>query len=214
MHKFQIVRDWEDLVSGDIIPRKVLGSMPVSIGGPGVGFGFSIGSPVFKPIEKYPGLVISPQSPSLSPLSLSSPTSFAKMGKSGPEIYPMAAQPTRYLGPPLLKWNTLSSLGYVDIQINYDGKMYPIRVPAFNARNFITDLYRYELSEDELKNIQNTVSFKIITPSWTGVVRTSPDRMTRLLQRIKYYYPSTTYLLNGNYVNINRLPIYSQLNLI
>ena len=207
MKKFAIVKDYEDLVTGGIIPRKVLEGMPVNIGGP-------IIRPM--PIKKYPGIEISPV-PTLSPfspfssLSMNSP-SFAKMGPSGPVIYPGVNQPTRQviLGRPIIKATPIMQSGsYINVIVKYLGNDYTLRIPINRVRRVIDDIYSYEITDNEIKNISNPVSFKIITPSWTSVVRTSPEKMITLLRRLRDDYPTVTYLYNGNYVNLNRLPIIS-----
>ena len=84
-----------------------------------------------------------------------------------------------------------------------------IWIHALSLGEVISSLPFVKVLKEQYKDLDIvfTVSFKIITPNWTSVVKTSPEKMTRLLRRIKDTYPSVTYLLNGNYVNLNHLPI-------
>lgn len=199
---FHIVQNYEDLISQQIIPRKVLGGMmPYYMGGPMI-------QPM--PITKSPSLEVqmSPISPAL--FSPGSGVSLTRMSPSGPVITPIQTYPLnsvypRRLGAPIIKMSPLLRQGTpATIKIiSPSGSTYNLRIPLKYIRNITDDIYYNEVTDN---NMANLMTFRIITPTIDSNVRTTPGQMLKIIRKIQSNYPTVTYLRDdGTYGDISLL---------
>ncbi|MCJ7636059.1 MAG: hypothetical protein MUO21_01065 [Nitrososphaeraceae archaeon] len=221
MKKFYIVKDERDLLSGNIIPKKVLNYIPVGAFG---SFG-PVVQPV--PIRKSSELVIPVGGPQLSVFSpvyspLHNPVSItrsispiAPLGSQGcgtpimpstgcspvapfSPFFSRAVSPINSgfmnirTGPPIIKMSPMVNFGVNGIvKIISANTIYTINVPARYMRSVVNDIYLN--SQIDLDPLQPKITFRIITPTIDSSLQTTPDRMIEIVKMINNKYTGLTY---------------------
>lgn len=220
MKNFYIVRDETDLLSGNIIPKKVLDYIPANA--------FGAFNPVFQPIRKSSELVITPQtlSPVYSPFHnpLNNQASISKtiipLGPLGPVqqsncgstllTSPCSSRPLSpftcntqgcnsvnnpVFGPPIVKLTPMISSGIGGtIKIISPLTTYTINVPARFMRSVVNDIYLN--SQVNLSPLDQKITFRIITPSMDSSLQTTHNKMVETVKMINNKYSGLTFLGN------------------
>ncbi|QKF93622.1 hypothetical protein QKU48_gp0164 [Fadolivirus algeromassiliense] len=224
LKKFYIVNNQKDLLSGEIIPRKVLDYLPAS-----TVFGTGL-YPV--PIQKHTGLTINPASQvsllsPVSPFGLLSPASpignvsmgvaplFSSIGM-GPMMAPMV------YGPPIIKMGPIMAAGgNVSIHIISNVNIFTIIVPFRYVRKVLNDIYLNSVVNDTTKP---KITFRVVAPgNPDSSVTTTYDKMVEIVKDINNKYSNITYRYpDGRYVtfpvllnallNSIRTQVYSNIN--
>ena len=211
MKKFYIVKDETDLLSGGIIPKKVLRYLPPGSFGPFI-------QPI--PIRKYSELIIpiSPISPIFSPAY--SPVSVTRSivplapltnGCSSVIASPVSPCGSNYsflpspappsivtgniprFGPPIIKYSPMINQGVGGlIKIISANSIYTINVPIRYMRSVVNDIYLN--SQVNLSPLEPKVMFRIITPTIDSSLQTTPERMIAIIKYINNKYSGLHYL--------------------
>ncbi len=215
MKKFYIVKDETDLLSGKIIPQKVLDYIPVGalgpiirpipirksselvvpVGGPQLG----VVSPVFSPVSITKS--IAPLSPTLSPGCgqaimpstgcSSAPLSPIFSRSASPLGQTIINRPT--FGPPIIKLAPMINMGVNGIvKIIGPNAVYTINVPPTLMRSVVNDIYLN--SQVDLDPLQPKFTFRIITPTIDSSIRTTLDRMIEIVKMINSKYSGLSYV--------------------
>ncbi|ARF09720.1 hypothetical protein Indivirus_2_99 [Indivirus ILV1] len=197
MRNFYIVRDERDLLSGKIIPQKVLNHIPVGALGP-------IIRPI--PIRKSSELVIPVGGPQLNVLSpvfspLANPVSISRTiaplspgcGSSVVPVSGCSGNPVLpFSGPPIIKLSPMINAGVNGIvKIISQNSVYTINVPPRLMRSVVNDIYLN--SQVDLDPLETKITFRIITPTIDSSVQTTPSRMLKIVQMINNKYTGLTY---------------------
>jgi hypothetical protein len=209
MKKFYIVNDYKDLLSGKVIPRKVLDHLPISTFAPMV-------HPM--PIKKYTGLSLSPTSPGLSSFSpvmpiidpynqLSPMSPTVSISPWGPETLgpaiglnmlnsPLAINRPMAIntfGPPIIKLSPLISQNIPGtIKIISDTNVFTLNVPYQNLRQVVN--YIYLNANDKIDQTKPKITFRIITPTIDSSITTTFDKMIDIVNHINKNYTNITYI--------------------
>ena len=150
---FYIVKDQKDLLSGNIIPRKVLNAVPGGAFGPMMPYGHVV---VPKPITKSREFIVN-ASPPISPVfsrayspvlsrAYSPVSPFLSTGYSPVAVrksyYPLGFGYSPFLGPPIYKLGRLAEEGKkAKIEIKSSSKTYTIEVPLKHLRSVVDYIY-------------------------------------------------------------------------
>ena len=214
MKKFYIVNDYKDLLSGKVIPHKVLDHLPMG----------NIG-PMFQPIPitKHTGLTISSESPvfpmvspfGYDPYSNVSITRTPLVPGFGSSVSTFGSNriygSNGMYGPPIIKLSPFMNQGMVmnqgmagTIKIISDTNVFTLNVPFGNLRNVVN--YIYLNAQTNIDQTKPKVTFRIITPTIDSSVSTTYDKMIDIIRYINANYANVTYLTpDGRQSNIHVL---------
>lgn len=219
LKKFYIVQNQKDLLSGQIIPRKVLDFMPVSTFYPTI-------QPM--PIQKFTGLTIpvgsqtmSPMTPMgsygvISPLSPFSPINpYSNISVSRTPLIPsygcgstIGCGSSNVYGPPIIKLSPFVNNGAnATVQIISDSNIFTIVVPYRYIRNVVNDIYLNSTNVDRTKP---QVTFRILTPTIDSSLVTTFEKMIDIVKNINIKYSNVLY----RYDNGQTAPLATLLNLL
>lgn len=221
--KFYIVKDVKDLLSGKIIPRKVLNYMPF-------GFGTSAMSPVMlpKPIKTATELTISPSSPfNLSPvaygttsllpapikyapsLTISESSPFLSVGpgvisstspfgsveyRREPLFKSCASSDSLLLGPPIIRTSNMISQNIPGtLKVTAGTNTYSITVPANYLRSIANEISR----QSAIATADGPLAqFRLITPSIDWTTNVSTKKVFKIIDSFNRNYPGLVFKLN------------------
>lgn len=169
--KYYIVNSHKDLMSGKIIPQKVLNNMPIGIGSPFV--------PV--PITKSSELVVSPASPGLSwsPLSPLSP------------VFPTFSQPV--FGPPIIKMSNIMSNNIpTQVHIIAPNMKWVLDIPYANIRQAWQ--YIVQNAQTNLPPNSQQITFKFYAPPmYDFQITTTQQKMQEIVTYLSNTYAGIKY---------------------
>ena len=205
MKKFYIVNNHKDLLSGKVIPHKVLDYLPVGTLNPLI-------QPM--PITKHTGLTISSESPSLMMPMFPLVDPYNNVTITRTPLLPGAVSTTTGIyGPPIIKMSPLLTQGMAGtVKIISDNNVFTLNVPFGNLRNVVN--YIYLNAQTGLDTTQPKVTFRIITPTIDSSVSTTFNKMVEIVKEINNRYTGITYLTpDGRNSNLLALlqTLYSKL---
>jgi len=217
MKKFYIVKDETDLLSGGIIPKKVLKYLPPGSLGPfiqpipirksselvipispvgSIGNMSSIFSPAYSPVSVTRSIV--PLAPLTNGCSSVIASPMSPCG-SNYSFLPSPAPPSIVtgniprFGPPIIKYSPMINQGVGGlIKIISANSIYTINVPIRYMRAVVNDIYLN--SQVNLSPLAPKVMFRIITPTIDSSLQTTPERMIAIIKYINNKYSGLHYL--------------------
>lgn len=212
MKKFYIVNDYKDLLSGKVIPHKVLDYLPMG----------NIGQMIQPiPITKHTGLTISSESPVFPMVSPFGYDPYSNVSITRTPLVPGFGNSVttfgsnRMYGPPIIKLSPFMNQGMNQgmfmnqgmsgtIKIISDTNVFTLNVPFGNLRNVVN--YIYLNAQTNLDQTKPKVTFRIITPVNDSSVSTTYDKMIDIIRYINANYANVTYLTpDGRQSNISTL---------
>lgn len=207
MKKFYIVNNHKDLLSGKVIPHKVLDYLPVNMG--------PLIQPI--PITKHTGLTISSESPiSMMPIMpFGDPYSNVTITRT-PLIpgFGSVSTTSNIYGPPIIKMSPLINQGMMGtVKIISDNNVFTLNIPFSNLRNVVN--YIYLNAQTNLDPTQPKVTFRIITPTIDSSISTTFNKMYEIVKEINNKYTDIVYLTpDGRRSNLLALlqTLYSNLS--
>ena len=206
MKKFYIVNDYKDLLSGKVIPHKVLDYLPMGNIGPMI-------QPI--PITKHTGLTISSESPVFPMVSPFGYDPYSNVSITRTPLVPGFGSSVSTFGsngiygPPIIKLSPFMNQGMNQgmagtIKIISDTNVFTLNVPFRNLRNVVN--YIYLNAQTNLDQTKPKVTFRIITPVNDSSVSTTYDKMIDIVRYINTNYANVTYLTpDGRQSNIPTL---------
>lgn len=204
--KFYVVKDEKDLLSGKIIPRKILNYLPL-----GFGMMNPVMSPVILPghINKATSLTISPSSPfNISPFLSSGTGNYSSPNLYGsveykriplvPSCGPLVPSCSRgsplVLGPPIIKTSGMISQNiFGTVKIIVGNYVYSISVPPSHIRNIANEINQYATMA---YSTGPYAQFRLISPSIDWSARISYKHMFAFIGSINQRYYGLTYKLD------------------
>lgn len=186
LKKFYIVKDYKDLLSGQVIPQKILNYLPFNTMMP-----MQMQMPI--PIPKIPGISIPIDSPSISPVPM--PMMSA----------PLIASSQIMAGPPIIKLTPMINQNVPGtIKIIGDNYIFTLNIPYRYLRNVINDIY-YN-AHTNIDKTKPMITFRIITPTIDSSVSTTFDKMLEIIKNMQYRYSDIRYITpDGQYEPLNKL---------
>lgn len=201
MKKFYIVNDYKDLLSGKVIPHKVLDYLPTGIISP-------IIQPV--PVKKYTGLTISSESPIMPVISPFGYDPYSNVSITRTPLLPGFGSQTvvgqgGIYGPPIIKLSPFMNQGMNGtVKIISDNGIFTLNVPFQNLRSVVN--YIYMNAQSNLDPTKPRVTFRIITPTIDSSISTTFEKMFEIVKVINTNYSNVTYLTpDGRQSNVNSL---------
>lgn len=196
MKTFYIVNDYKDLLSGNVIPHKVLEYLPVT-------------QPLYPiqttlqpvPITKSQGLTLNLNSPELYPLSPLSPiiptTTFVNPNVSVSRTV-IAQNPiisnfdaSTVYGPPIIKSSILTSNSNAIILIQSGTDAFSLNIPMMYLRDVTNCIWAN--AQIGLNPLHPKTTFRIKTPVLDTGIATTYDRMIEMIRKINQTYSGVTY---------------------
>ncbi len=187
MKKFYIVNDYKDLLSGNIIPHKVLNYLPMA----------PMMQPMIQPmpITKSQGITISPVSPVMHSIMSQQMPSYPFFGPidnvsvSRTAIFPNSPM----YGPPIIKMSPMVSQNVPGtIKIISDSNIFTLNVPFRYIRDVTS--YIWLNAQDNLDSTQPKVTFRVITPVLDTSITSTFNRMIEIVKVINNRYSDIVYV--------------------
>lgn len=208
MKKFFIVNNYNDLLSGKIIPHKVLDYMPFGtfnqivpmpitktnelVVSPGMSPAFPL-SPLLSPQPVYANsyTTVTPLFPTLG--GINSPTMFPGMSSNSMGMN-MGPTPRLNYGPPIIKMSPLVNNNIpARIKIASDNNIWTLDVPYANIRDVWT--YIWTNSQVNLNPTDPEVTFRFyVSPLYDYTVRTTFNKMKEIVKNIEMRYGNVRYM--------------------